>query len=52
MLRLLPSHSCYRYVGGSIIDPIELDYAERHLQYLVQGESFNAKKYISSKKIR
>ena len=36
-LRLLPSHQCYRNADGSIIDPTELDEAERHLQYLVQG---------------
>ena len=36
-LRLLPSHECYRNADGSIIDPTELDEAERHLQYLVQG---------------
>ena len=43
-LRLLPSHECYRNADGSIIDPTELDKAERHLQYLVQGESFNAER--------
>ena len=43
-LRLLPSHECYRNADGSIIDPTELDEAERHLQYLVQGESFNAER--------
>ena len=41
VLRLLPSHESYRNVDGSIADPVELDEAERHLQYLVQGESFN-----------
>ena len=41
-LRLLPSHQCYRNADGSTIGPTELDEAERHLQYLVQGESFNA----------
>ena len=41
VLRLLPSHEIYRNAdGSSIIDPTELDEAERHLQYLVQGESF------------
>ena len=40
-LRLLPSHECYRNADGSIIDPMELDEAERHHQYLVQGESFD-----------
>ena len=43
-LRLLSSHECYRNADGSIIDPTELDEAERHLQYLVQGESFNAER--------
>ena len=43
-LRLLPSHECYRNAHGSIIDPTELDEAERHLQYLVQGESSNAER--------
>ena len=36
VLRLLPSHESYRTVDGSIVDPVELDEAERHLQYLVQ----------------
>ena len=43
-LRLLPSHECYRTADGTIIDPTELDEAERHLQYLVQGESFSAER--------
>ena len=43
-LHLLPSHECYRNADGSIIDPRELDEAERHLQYLVQGKSFNAER--------
>ena len=43
-LRLLPSHECYRNADGSIIDPTELHEAERHLQYHVQGESFNAER--------
>ena len=41
-LHMLPSHECYRNADGSIIDPTELDETERHLQFLVQGESFNA----------
>ena len=41
MLRLLLSHESHRTVDGSIVDPDELDEAERHLQYFVQGESFN-----------
>ena len=43
-LHLLPSHECYRNADGSIIDPTELEEAERHLQYLVQGESFIAER--------
>ena len=35
VLRLLPSHESYSTVDGSIADPVELDEAERHLQYLV-----------------
>ena len=42
--RLLPSHENYRTVNGSIADPVELDEAERHLKYLVQGESFNTER--------
>ena len=38
--RLLPKHAGYGNLDGSITDPTELDEAERHLQYLVQGESF------------
>ena len=44
MLRLLPSHESYRTVDGSIADPVDLEEAERHLQYLVQGESFNTER--------
>ena len=44
VLRLLPSHENYRTVDGSIADPVELDEAERHLQYLVQAESFNTER--------
>ena len=44
MLRFLPSYESYRTVDGSIADPVELDEAECHLQYLVQGESFNTEK--------
>ena len=43
-IRLLAFHECYRNADGSITDPKELDEAERHLQYLVQGESFNAER--------
>ena len=45
MLRLLPSHENYRTVDGSTADPVELDEAKRHLQYLVQGESFNTERW-------
>ena len=44
MLRLLPCHEHYRTVDGSIADPVKLDEAERHLQYLVQKDSFNNEK--------
>ena len=44
VLRLLPPHESYRTVDGSIADPVELDKAERHLQYLVQSESFNTER--------
>ena len=44
VLRLLPSHESYRTRDGSIADPVELDEAERHLQYLVQGESFKTER--------
>ena len=44
MLRLLPTHESYRTVDGSIAEPGELDEAERHLQYLIQGESFNTER--------
>ena len=44
MLRFLSSHESYRTVDGSIADPVELDEAERHLQYLVQGESFKTER--------
>ena len=38
MLRLLPSHESYLTVDGSLAEPVELDEAQRLLQYLVQGE--------------
>ena len=44
VLRLLPTHESYRTIDGSIADPVELDEAERHLQYLVQGESVNTER--------
>ena len=47
MLRLLPFLEFYRTVDGSIVDPVELDEAERHLQYVFQGESFYTEKRIS-----
>ena len=42
--RLLPKHAGYRNPDCSITDPTELDEAERHLQYLVQGESFETER--------
>ena len=44
VLHFLPSHESYRTLDGSIADPVELDETERHLQYLVQGESFNTER--------
>ena len=44
VLRLLPKHARYRDLDGSVTDPTELDEAERHLQYLVQGESFETER--------
>ena len=44
MIRLSPSHEIYRTVDSSIADSVEFDKAERHLHYLVQGESFNTEK--------
>ena len=44
MLRFLPSHESYRIVDVSIADPVELDEAERHIQYVVHGESYNTEK--------
>ena len=44
VLRFLPKHAGYRNPDGSIADPTELDEAERHLQYLVKGESFEAER--------
>ena len=43
-LRFLTSHECYRNADGSITDPTDLEEAERHFQYLVQEESFNAER--------
>ena len=40
VLRLLLKHAGYRNLDGSITDPTDLDKTERHLQYLVQGQSF------------
>ena len=53
-LRLLASYEFYRNTDGSIIDPTEFDEAERHLQNLVQGESFNAerKDLLESKSVK
>ena len=44
VLRHLPKHASCRNIDGSATDPTELDEAERHLQYLVQGESFETEK--------
>ena len=44
MLGLLSSRGSYRTVDGSIVDPVEIDEAERHLHYLIQGESFKTEK--------
>ena len=44
VLQPLPKHAGYRNLDGSITDPTELDETERHLQNLVQGESFETKK--------
>ena len=44
VLRLLPKHAGYRNPDGSNTDPTELDEAERHLKYLVQGVSFEAER--------
>ena len=54
VLSLLPSHESYCTVDGSIADPVELDEAERHLQYLVQGESFNTerKELLDNKSVK
>ena len=44
VLRLLPKHAGYRNFDGSITDPTEFDETERHLQHLVQGESFETER--------
>ena len=44
VLRILPKHASYCNLDGSLTDPTELDKAECHLQYLVQGESFETEK--------
>ena len=53
-LRLLPSHECYRNVDGSIKDTTELDEAELHLPYFVQGEPFIAerKDHLENKSVK
>ena len=43
-LPLLPFQECVRNDDDSIADPPKFDEAKRHLQYLVQGESFNAER--------
>ena len=52
--RLVPSHECYRNVDDSIKDPTELDEAEHHLQYFVQGEPFIAerKDHLENKSVK
>ena len=52
--RLLPSHECYRNFDGSIKDPTELEEAEHHLQYFVQGETFIAerKDHLENKSVK
>ena len=47
VLRFLPSHESYRNVDGSIADLVELDEAERHLLYLVQGRPLILKERTS-----
>ena len=44
VLRLLQKHAGYRNLYGSLTDPNEHDEAERNLQYLVQGESFETER--------
>ena len=44
VLCLLPTHESYRTVDGSIADLVELEEAERHLQYLIQGEYFSTER--------
>ena len=44
VFRLLPKHAGYRKLDGSNTDPTELDEAEHHLQYLLQGESFETER--------
>ena len=54
-LHLLLSQECYRNADGdgSIVDSIEFYEAERHLQYPVHGESFNAeRKDIENKPVK
>ena len=54
MLRLLPSHESYRTLDCSITDPVELDEAESHLQFLVQRESINTKRtnHLDNKSVK
>ena len=42
--RLLPFRECNGKADGSIIDPMEFNEAEFHLQYLAHRESFNAER--------
>ena len=53
LLRLLPKHAGYRNLDGSITDHTELDEADCHLQYLVQGESFETeRKDLDNKSVK
>ena len=44
VLRLLAKRAGYLNLDGSITEPTELDEAERHLQYFVEGESFETER--------
>ena len=54
VLRFLPKHAGYRKLDGSITDPTELDEAERHLQYLMRGGSFETetKDHLDSNSVK
>ena len=44
VFQFLLKHAGYYNLDDNITDPTEIDEAERHLQYLVQGECFETKK--------